>query len=779
MALSSLLTVATLALGLVSPVEASLYPRHNNSSCGWWLPRIKHQGVAPFVNDTDYPVFRNVADFNATGDGTTDDTEAINKAISFGGRCGVGCSSSTTRPAVVYFPPGVYRVSDSIIQHYYTQFVGDAQRPPTIKADKGFKNAFVIDANPYQPGDASHPEGWLTWTPVDNFYRSVRNLVVDISEVEGKTVHGIHWPVAQATSLQNIVFNMAPYKDDGTVQQGLLIEGGSGGHMSDLVFNGGKVGMGVGNQQFTSRNLEFHGCQTAISMYYAWQWVFQGITIDSCQVGIDMPKDVASAMLIDSVVSNTKTAIKTAYDASQPFTNGTLVLENVDMSQGVQVAVKKDDDVILEAGSIIGFWAQGRSYVGEKGKAVQEAGDAAARPKALTHDSGKLFTRKRPQYEDVPASKFVSVKSKGARGDGVTDDTNAIRAVFSNITQDKVVYFDFGVYLVTDTVRIPPNVRIVGEAWSVIMAGGDAAFKDENSPKPVFQVGQPGDVGTVEIQDLTFLTSGAQPGAILMEFNVAGKTKGATALFDVHFRIGGAEGSNLQLEQCKRNPESKEINKDCLAAFLLLHVTPSATLYVENSWMWTSDHDLDAPNPEKKPEATQITIYTGRGLLVESTAGAWFWGTASEHNVLYNYQLNGAANVFMGLIQTETPYFQGNPDARQPFEAQAAFSDPDFSECSSDQSRCARSWGLRVENSSDVLVYGGGLYNFFDAYDLTCQDTRSCQDNMISVSKSSVDFYGMSTRASTNMIVLDGKPAAKDADNINTFCSTVAVFRTP
>lgn len=29
------------------------------------------------------------------------------------------------------------------------------------------------------------------------------------------------------------------------------------------------------------------------------------------------------------------------------------------------------------------------------------------------------------------------------------------------------------------------------------------------------------------------------------------------------------------------------------------------------------------------------------------------------------------------------------------------------------------------------------------------------------------------------MIVLDGKPAAKDADNINTFCSTVAVFRTP
>ncbi|PFH61603.1 hypothetical protein XA68_16864 [Ophiocordyceps unilateralis] len=212
MALSILLTVFTLALGLVSPVQATVY-RRQNSSCGWWMSRIEHRGSAPFAEDAEYRVFRNVLDFNATGDGKTDDTEAINKAISFGGRCSAGCPSSTTTPALVYFPPGVYRVSDSIIQDYYTQFVGDAQAPPTIKADKGFRGTFVIDANPYQPG------GVLAWNPTDNFYRHIRNLIVDLTEVEGKTIHGIHWPVAQATSIQNVVFNMAPYKDDNTIQQ--------------------------------------------------------------------------------------------------------------------------------------------------------------------------------------------------------------------------------------------------------------------------------------------------------------------------------------------------------------------------------------------------------------------------------------------------------------------------------------------------------------------------------------------------------------------------------
>lgn len=59
------------------------------------------------------------------GDGVTDDTTAINAAISDGGRCGATCGSSSVYPAFVYFPPGTYLVSSPIIQYYNTELFGN------------------------------------------------------------------------------------------------------------------------------------------------------------------------------------------------------------------------------------------------------------------------------------------------------------------------------------------------------------------------------------------------------------------------------------------------------------------------------------------------------------------------------------------------------------------------------------------------------------------------------------------------------------------------------
>jgi hypothetical protein len=75
--------------------------------CSFWLEDIAYQGISAFNPDTSYKVFRNVKDFGAKGDGKTDDTNAINQAISTGDRCAPGvCGSSTLTPALVS-PPSI------------------------------------------------------------------------------------------------------------------------------------------------------------------------------------------------------------------------------------------------------------------------------------------------------------------------------------------------------------------------------------------------------------------------------------------------------------------------------------------------------------------------------------------------------------------------------------------------------------------------------------------------------------------------------------------------
>ncbi|CAM1505217.1 Fc.00g108540.m01.CDS01 [Cosmosporella sp. VM-42] len=784
MGLKTIFTTGLLAVGLLSSTacaapsaqaapsvaERDVTPRAGN----WWFSDIDRQGTVAFSSGDNYKIFRNVKDYGAKGDGSTDDTAAINSAVADGNRCGQGCDSTTITPAIIYFPPGTYMVSKPINTHYYTQLVGDFNTVPTLKATANFEGMAVIDADPYVNG--------VNWfTNQNNFFRQVRNFKIDLTGMPKTAGAGIHWQVAQATSLQNIEFHMIEDTSEQNAQVGIFMDNGSGGFMTDLTFIGGKYGAFFGNQQFTTRNLKFKNCNTAIFMNWNWVWTLHGVDIDGCGVGLDIANGgqtqlVGSVLLLDSKIANTPVGVNTVYDPAQSGgTNGTLVLDNVDMSSNVPVAVKNTGTgaTILAGNTKIASWIQGRAYSGGSGKAVQGTQTPITKPAAILGSDGRVVTKSKPQYGDVDKSKFVSVKAKGAKGDGSTDDTKAIQAIFDSIGADEIVYFDHGAYIITDTVKVPKNVKIVGEIWPLIMAGGNSAFKDEKNPKPVWQVGQAGDVGNVEIQDLMFETQGPQPGAILMEWNVAGETAGSAGMFDVHMRVGGSAGTKLQSDTCKKTPEkTTTADPNCIGSFMLIHVTKEASVYLENTWFWVSDHELDLA------DHSQINIYNGRGVLIESTKGAWLWGTASEHNQMYNYQFKNAANVYMALIQTETAYMQGNPDALTPFEVNTAFSDPDFKATCTGSDTCARTWGFRAIDSKDIFLYGGGLYSFFNNYDQECVAANNCQDNMISLENSSVHMYAVSTKASVNMVTVDGKSAALDKDNRNNFCAAIALLST-
>lgn len=142
-----------------------------------------------------------------------------------------------------------------------------------------------------------------------------------------------------------------------------------------------------------------------------------------------------------------------------------------------------------------------------------------------------FFTRRRPKYDQLGNTQVLDVKALGAKGDGVTDDTTVLNSILTRAANmSSIVYFPHGVYVIKDTLKIPKNSRVLGQAWSQIMATGDT-FEDVNNPHIAVKVGNEGDEGIVEIQDLLFTVSGPTAGAVLMEWNIHESTQGSAGLW--------------------------------------------------------------------------------------------------------------------------------------------------------------------------------------------------------------------------------------------------------
>ena len=495
------------------------------------------------------------------GDGISDDTLAVNSAISSGNRCSpVNCESSTTAPAVVYFPAGTYLVSSSIIVFYETQLIGNPNCLPILKPSSDFNSPpggiGIIDGDPYDPS------GLLGFGSTNTFYRQVRNFMIDMTGFPAsRPIRGIHWPTGQATSLQSIVFKMSDAP--GTQHEGIFMEegnalpnvivwysyeandriAGSGGFMTDLVFEGGLNGANWGNQQFTMRNLTFSNAVTAINQLWDWGWTYKSIAINNCSTGLNMSSrdpvsgqlTVGSVTMIDSSIDETPLGLATARNVnSVPPTSGSLIIENVDFDN-VATAVSSVSTLSIN-GTSSGFGV-GRSYT-PSGNTINGALENLSRPASLLQSDGRFYERSKPQYSTEPIEMFYSVRSGGAKGDGVTDDTAALQHVINLAAfLHKIVFFDFGIYRVTRTLYVPPGSRIVGESYPVILSSG-RFFANMNKPQPVVRIGIPGDKGSVEWSDMIVSTQGSQAGAILIEINIESPPGSPTGLWDVHTRIG-------------------------------------------------------------------------------------------------------------------------------------------------------------------------------------------------------------------------------------------------
>lgn len=154
-----------------------------------------------------------------------------------------------------------------------------------------------------------------------------------------------------------------------------------------------------------------------------------GTGIDISAPGADNTLSVGSAIILDSSFTNAQVAVKTAYTSgTAPDTAGSLILENVSIS-GVGTAVQGPSGTLLGGGSTtIAGWGQGHQYVPGASRELSGNITPNQRPSTLLGSNG-YYSRSKPQYQDLPASSFVSARSSGARGDASTDDVG--RSCFS------------------------------------------------------------------------------------------------------------------------------------------------------------------------------------------------------------------------------------------------------------------------------------------------------------------------------------------------------------
>lgn len=480
---------------------------------------------------------------------------------------------------------------------------------------------------------------------------------------------------------------------------------------------------------------------------------------------------LGSLTLLDSTSTNARGPVIRFYDSSHDSgnQNSQFIIQNLAHDSANPIAVDSTGNTRLASAPHVDTWIWGTLVPGQYTTGTSRT----TQPPANLLAGGKFFTKSQPTYAGYGGEDVVNVKTVPGhvvKGDGLTDDTAALNAILAqNAASCKITYIPFGVYRVSDTILIPVGSRIVGEAWSVISGYGDA-FKQPSNPRAVVRVGNPGDVGVIEIQDMRFSVAEILPGAIVLEINAAGSQPGDVGLWNTVVTVGGTAETSVSNVCTSQDP------KDCMAAFMVMHLTKTSSAYIENFWGWTADHNLDS-------QSILTIISTGRGILVESTKGTWLTGTGSEHHWLYNYNFHRAANVYAGLLQTETPYMQGSGEyekAPAPWTADAQFGDPDFSWCSAGDQKCRTALATNVDGGSNLALYNSAAWAFFDGYwnglyNEPCNG--KCQANMMRVAGAPVNlvWYSISTRM-TDVMVLDGKTNPRETNHAGGWEAVIQVY---
>lgn len=229
-----------------------------------------------------------------------------------------------------------------------------------------------------------------------------------------------------------------------------------------------------------------------------------------------------------------------------------------------------------------------------------------------------------------PLSTFTSVRDLGAKGDGVTDDTEVLQGA---ISQHRCLYIPSGFYVVHDTLKLRADTVLLGlhpGATQLILPDGTPAFQDTNVPKALLEAPSGGSNIVIGIG---LYTSGANPGAVAALWRAGAKS----LMNDVRF-LGGH--GTPKPDGTRESPYNSDHSAD---------PNPNRRWNSQYPSLWVCDHGggtfLDIWTP---------STFAKAGMLVSDTeTEGRVYQMSSEHHVRNEVQLHNAAHWKLYALQTE------------------------------------------------------------------------------------------------------------------------------
>jgi hypothetical protein len=572
--------------------------------------------------------------FPVQGDGSADDSSAIQAAID--------AVESAHGEGILFVPAGTYKISRTIYVWPGVRIVGyGANRPMFLLADNtpGYQKDigymfFFAGGRPDSSRTRSRGQGGPrpptegTVPPNEKipdaspgtFYSAMSN--VDFTIGDGNpTAVAIRFHVAQHCYLAHIDFHigsgMAALKDIGNEAEDLHFLGGDYGIVTQKPSPG---------WQFTLLDSVFDGQRIAAIREHE-----AGLTLVH-----DLFRNVPQAISIDPEYSDELWVQNTRFEN---IAGPAITISNQDNPRTEinleQIACHRVKTFALLRESGRTFASPAEDYQVKSFSHGSTMSGPDARGGIQTEFRAEPVKELPAFGEDVigalpPVETWTNLRSLGARGDGVTDDTAVIRKA---IAEHTVLYIPMGRYVVSDTLELRPDTVLIGLHPSMTqfdLVDSTPGFQGPGAPRALLEVPKNGHNIVTGIGLSTGGINDRAVGALWMA--------GASSLMD-DVRFLGGHGTNAA-DGTRMNPYNNthtadpDIRRRWDAQYPSLWITNGGGGTFADIW-------------------TPSTFAQAGLYISNTTTPGRVYELSSEHHVRNEIKVDRAENWELVALQTE------------------------------------------------------------------------------------------------------------------------------